>query len=300
MTLNINSKITLTLLFNLLIINNVFSKDAALDACEAAVYQQQYAQAVDIAAQHASQPEFWLCKGRAQAALQQHAQAEASFKQAITLKPQGLDLVSAYMLLGHAQKTANNTPAALASYQQALKFSEQQNMRRYVRIAHNLLGEAYYDNGQYAESLQAFQAGEKLALNDDERADSYVHEALSYHKLQQLDLAIEYQLKGVMMLRKSAAPEQYAEGSLVLAQLFIAKKDYVGAERTYQRLMEYAQENGGSFYEAKTAIHWAEVKRAQGDRAGAETLLAQAETISRKIQDDELTDLLARVRTAKP
>ncbi|MGQ2966190.1 hypothetical protein [Methylophilus sp.] len=283
-----------------MIINNVFARDAGLDACDAAIVSRQYAQAVNIAGQHASQPEFWLCKGRAQAALQQHAEAEASFKQAIALKPQGLDLVSAYMLLGHAQQTTHNTTAALASYQQALVFSEQQNMRRYVRIAHNLIGEAYYGNGQYAESLQAFQAGEKLALNDDERADSYVHEALSYQQLQQLDHAIEYQLKGVMMLRKSAAPEQYAEGSLVLAQLFIAKKDFVGAERTYQRLMEYAQENGGSFYEAKTAIHWAEAKRAQGDTAGAETLLAQAETISRKIQDDELTELLARVRAAKP
>ncbi|MGP1718230.1 MAG: hypothetical protein ACTS9Y_13715 [Methylophilus sp.] len=284
----------------MLILNNVLARDATLDACDAAVYRQQYVQAIKIAEQHANQPEFWLCKGRAQAALTQQAGAEESFKQAIALKPQGLDLVSAYMLLGHAQQASKNTAGALESYQQALKSSEQQNMRRYVRIAHTLIGEAYYGNSQYAEALQAFQSGEKLALNDDERADSYVHEALAYQQLQQFDHAIEYQLKGVMMLRKSAAPEQYAEASLELAKLFVAKKDFVGAERTYQRLMEYAQENGGSFYEAKTAIHWAEVKRAQGDAAGAETLLAQAENISRKIQDDELTDLLAQARAAKP
>ena len=294
------SKIALTVFFNLLILNNVFAMDAALDTCDAAIDGRHFAQAIKIAEQHANQAEFWLCKGRAQYALEQHAGAERSFKQAIALKPQGLDLVSAYMLLGHTQLASKNTTGALESYQQALKFSEQQNMRRYVRIAHNLIGEAYYNNGQYAESLQAFQAGEKLALNDDERADSYVHEAMTYQQLQQLDHAIEYQLKGVMMLRKSATPDQYAEASLVLAKLFIAKNDFVGAERTYQRLMEYAQENGGSFYEAKTAIHWAAIKRTQGDVGGAETLLALADNISKKIQDDELTALLAKARAAKP
>ncbi|HSI45597.1 MAG TPA: hypothetical protein VK950_05425 [Methylophilus sp.] len=293
------SKLALTVLFNLLILNNVLAKDAALDVCDAALHDHQYTQAINIAAQHANQAEFWLCKGRAQSALNQQADAEASFKQAIALKPQGLDLISAYMLLGNTQLALKNIAGALVSYQQALQFSEQQNMRRYVRVAHNLIGEAYFDKGQYAESLQAFQAGEKLAMNDDERADSYVHEALTYQQLQQLDHAIEYQLKGVMMLRKSAEPEQYAEASLVLAKLFVAKKDFVGAERTYLRLMEYAQENGGSFYEAKTAIEWAETKQTQGDTVGAERLLAQAESINQKIHDAELTVLLAKARAAK-
>lgn len=294
------SKITLIILFNLLIINESFASDAALESCDSALQSRQYSQAVSIAEKHPAQAEFWLCKGRAQSALNKSADAELSFKKAIVLKPQGLDLISAYMLLGNVQQESKNTPAALESYQQALKLSEQQNMRRYVRIAHNLIGEALFENGQYSESLQAFQAGEKLALNDDERADSYVHEALTFERMQQLDQAIEYQLKGVMMLQKSAEPQQYAEASLVLAKLFAVKRDYVGAEKTYQRLMEFAQENGGSFYEAKTAILWAEVKREQGDVAGSERLLAQADTIVKQIQDAELTALLARTRAPHP
>lgn len=295
-----NSKITLIILFNLLIINDSFALDAALESCDSALQNRQFSQAVNIAEKYPAQAGFWLCKGRAQSALNQAADAEQSFKKAIGLKPQGLDLISAYMLLGNVQQQSKNTAAALESYQQALKLSEQQNMRRYVRIAHNLIGEALFENAQYTESLQAFQAGEKLALNDDERADSYVHEALTFQQLQQLDQAIEYQLKGVMMLRKSAEPQYYADASLVLARLFIAKKDFVSADKTYQRLMEYTQENGGSFYEAKTAIEWAEAKRLQNDTAGAERLLAQAENISHKIQDPELTAILAKVRAANP
>lgn len=294
------SKITLAVLFNLMIINNSYARDAALESCDAALQNRQYAQAVKIAEQYAAKPEFWLCKGRAQSALNQPDAAEESFKKAITLKPQGLELISGYLLLGNSQLELKNTKAAVESYQQARLLSEQQNMRRYERIAHNLIGEALYENGQYAESLQAFQAGEKLAANDDERADSYVHEAMSYQKLQQPDQAIEYQLKGVMMLRKSGAPEQFAEASLTLAGMFAAKKDYVGAEKTYQRLLEFAHENGGSFYEAKTAILWAEVKREQGDTAGASQLLAQAEPIAQQLQDSELTALLNKARATKP
>lgn len=291
-----NSKLTLTLILNLLIINESMAKYAALEACDSAVQNQQYAQAIQVAEQHASQAEFWLCKGRAQSALAQNAAAQQSFKQAISLKPTGLDLISAYMLLGNAQLEAKTHEAALESYLQALKLSEQQNMRRYARVAHNLIGEAYFEVGQYAESIKSFETGEKLAMNDDERADSYIHEAMVYQQLQQADKAIEYQLKGVMMLRKSGTPDQYAEASLTLGKLFAAKKDYASADKTYQRLMEYAHDNGGEFYEAKTAIYWAESKRAQGDAAGAASLVKQAETMAAKLKDAELDALLLQAK----
>lgn len=290
------SKLTLILLCNVLIYNICQAADLTVEACDAAVSKHQYQAAIALADAHPKQAEFWLCKGRAQSGLQQNAAAEDSFRQAIALKPQGLSLISAHMLLGNAQQQNKDTAGALSSYQQALALSEQQNMRRYIRIAHNLIGETRYEQGDYTASLQAFETGEKLAANDDERADSYVHEAMAYQQLQQLDKAIEYQLKAVMMLRKSGTPDQYAEASLLLGKLFEAKKDYAGADKTYQRLMQYAQENGGSFYEAKTALYWADAKRAQGDAAMAEKLIKQAEGIAAKTPDPELDALLAKAK----
>lgn len=272
------------------------AKDAALEACDQALQQQQYSQAIAMADKHAQQAEFWLCKGRAQSALAQVAEAEASFQQALRLKPTGLELISAYLLLGNAQRERQQYASALNSYQQALASSEQQQMRRYTRIAHTLIGETHVAAGQAEQALQAYAVGEKLAMNDDERADSYLHKAQAYQQLQQLDQAIEYQLKGVLMLRKSGTPDQFAEASLTLGQLFAAKKDYVGAEKTYQRLFDYAHENGGSFYEAKTAIYWADVKRAQGDSAGATQLLSQAKQLAATLKDAELDALLAQAR----
>lgn len=291
-----NFKLTLILTFNLLIINESLAKDAALDACDTAVQKHQYAEAVKLAEQHAKQAEFWLCKGRAQSGLGDNVAAQQSFKQALNLKPDGLDLIAAHMLLGNAQLEAKVHAAALESYQQALKFSEQQNMRRYARVAHNLIGEAYFQMGQYADALKSFEVGEKLAFNDDERADSYLHEARTYQQMQQTEKAIEYQLKGVMMLRKSGTPDQYAEASLTLGQLFADKQDFVGADKTYQRLLAYAHDNGGEFYEAKTAILWAASKRAQGEPAAAQQLLQQASVIAAKLKDPELDALLAKTK----
>jgi len=60
--------------------------------------------------------------------------------------------------------------------------------------------------------------------------------------------------------------------------------------------MEYAHDNGGEFCEAKTAIYWAENKRAQGDAAAANQLTQQAETIAAKLKDAELDELLAKAK----
>lgn len=268
----------------------------AADACQDALDKGQFSLAIQAAESMQAQPNAWLCKGRAQAALQDMAAAQTSFETALTLKPSGLHLISAYMLLGNAQHAQQQHLAAVTSYQQALALSEQQNMQRYAMIAHQLIGETHLSAGLYPEALAAFQAGEKLAMNDNERADSYAHQALAYHHLQQHDQAIAYQLKAVLMQQKAGTPDQYAEASLMLANFFVAQKDYVGADKTYQRLMQFAHDNGGSFYEAKTAIHWADAKRTQGDHATASQLLKQAERIAAQLQDAELNELLMQAR----
>lgn len=287
------SCMTFIILFNLLNIHHLYAAETGVQTCQTALSKRQYVQAIQAAEQASSLPNAWLCKGRAEAAMQKLDAAQLSFEQAIQRKPQGLDLISAYMLLGNVQQARQQTEAALASYQQALELAKAEKMPRYVMVADNLIGEAKYAAGQYAAALEAFQAGEKLAMNDNERADSFEHEAMAYHRLQQLDKAVEYQLKAVLMQQKSGTPDQYAEASLTLGQLFVEQKDFKGADQTYQRLMQFARDNGGSFYEAKTALFWAKAKRAQGDRAAADQLIKQAQALAATLKDAELDEMLA-------
>lgn len=290
------SSLTLIIAFNLLNINHLYAEDVQLEACQAALAKKQWTQAVQAAEKSPNNANAWLCKGRAQTAMQQREAAQQSFEHAITLKPDGLDLISAYLLLGNTQHALKQNEAALATYEQALHLSKQEKIKRYAMVTHNLKGETLLELGQYQPALEAFQAGEKLAMNDNERADSYEHEAQAYQKLQQLDKAVEYQLKAVLMQKKSGEPDQYAEASLTLGELFVAQKDYISADRTYQRLMDYAHDNGGAFYEAKAAIYLAGVRKLNGDPASAAQLIQQAESLAAKLHDAELDALLAKAK----
>lgn len=269
----------------------------AQEACQAALSRGQYSQAVTAAEKAPQLPSAWLCKGRAQTGLAQWSAAQQSYERAITLKASGVELISAYMLLGNVLREQDQPAAAIERYTQAQQLSQQENIKRYVMLNHHLMGEAWFEAKQYQKALEAFQAGEKLAMNDNERADSYAHEATAYHALAQLDKAVEFQLKAVLMQKKSGTPDQYAQASLTLGQYFVDQKDYVGAEKTYLRLLEYAQENGGAYYEANAAIALSSVKHAQGDQAKAEQWWTQAEKIALQLQDADLNKALA---AAKP
>lgn len=292
MTLHKTSKFTLIILFNLLIVNNLYAKDVALEQCESHLQKGDYTQAL-ASVKGAHKVDDLMCQGRAQLALQQPNQAQKSFEQALALKPKDLSLASVHMLLGNALIAQNQLAQAVAQYEQAAKVSEQAHVKRYVMIAHQLKGEAYASQGQHQQALEAYQTSEKLAMNDNERADCYAHLASAYADLKQLDKAIEFQIKSTLMQKKAGTLDQYAEASLLLGQLFHANKDFAGADKTFQRLWQFAKDNGGEYYVAKTNVYWAETKLALGDKAAAEKLLAEAKQLAQSLQANDVLELLS-------
>lgn len=268
----------------------------AVEACQAALSRGQWQAAIQQAESATQVPAAWLCKGRAQAGLAQLAAAQQSYLRAIALKPVGVELISAHMLLGNILVEQQQAQAAIEQYQRAQQLSQQENIQRYVMINHHLIGEAWFALKDYAKALEAFQAGEKLAMNDNERADSFAHLATAYHALGELDKAIAFQLKAVLMQKKAGTPDQYAYASLTLGDYFLQQKDYVGAEKTVLRLLEYAQENGGAFFEGLSAVALSNIKRAQGDIATADDWLKRAEQIANSVKDPELNAALAKAR----
>ncbi len=273
-----------------------FAAPTAVEACQTALSRGQYAEAIKQAELASQSPSAWLCKGRAQAGLAQLAAATQSYERALKLNPVGVERISAHMLLGNVLREQQQAEAAISQYQTAQQLSQQDNIKRYVMINHHLIGEAWFELSQYAKALEAFQAGEKLAMNDNERADSYAHVASAYFALTQLDKAVEFQLKAVLMQKKAGTPDQYANASLTLGEYFLAQKDYIGAEKTVTRLLEYAQENGGAFYEGLSAIALSNIKRAQGDLSQATVWFQQAEKIANTLNDPELNAALSKAK----
>jgi tetratricopeptide (TPR) repeat protein len=151
-----------------------------------------------------------------------------------------------------------------------------------------MLGETFALSGDLNQALAHYQTGAKLAMNDNERADSYERLASAYQALAQYDQAIEYQLKAVVMQKMAGDLDQYANASLVLGKIYITAKDYVGAERTLNKLLQFCKDNGGAYYEAKTDIYLAQSKAGSGNIEAARMHLSDASTIAKNIHANDL------------
>ncbi|MDX1914057.1 MAG: hypothetical protein SFU55_00605 [Methylophilus sp.] len=295
-TLNIFFKVLFLISFNL------YAKDFSgqISACNQALDQANAARAVNLAdavlAQDAQHIEALLCKGRAFEALGKNDDAEKTLMLSVQHAKSGFETVIASLVLGNFYKNHDNLAFALTYYQKSLQASQQENNQKFIRIGLNLIGETYYQQKEYQAALKSYEEGAKLALNDNERADSYERLATAYQSMRMLDKAIEYQLKGTLMQKKAGTLDQYAEASLVLGQLFTENKDYPSAEKTYERLLQFSKDNGGDYYAAKTEIYLAQTKLAQGDQATANTLLQEASVIADKIQANDLNVLIQNIK----
>lgn len=270
--------------------------DPQIIACNSALNHQQYEAAIAKAnvaiKQNNLAAQGMMCKGRALLALGKTVEAKAEFTLANKKASNDFDKTVANLLLGNLEKQQQHYPEAIKLYEASLAFAQKDDNRNFTRVSYNLLGETYGLLANHVTSLKYLEEGEKLAMNDNERADSYERIAASHQAQQQFDEAIAYQIKGITMQRKAGTLDQYAEANLTLGQLYTQNKDFANAEATYAKLIQFSQENGGAYYEAKTNIYLAQAKLAQGDGTSANRLFEQAKTIADKIQATDLTALI--------
>lgn len=283
------------ILFNLSV--NAAEVDPQIIACNAALNRQQYDAAISKANVAIKQKELAaqgkMCKGRALLAMGKKEEAKAEFASADQTASNDFDKTVSNLLLGNMEKDQQHYAEAIKLYETSLAFAKKDDNRNFTRVSYNLIGETYGLLNDHVTALKYLEEGEQLAMNDNERADSYERIAASYQAQQQFDQAIAYQIRGIAMQRKAGTLDQYAEANLTLGQLHTQNKDYAKAESTYAKLLQFSQENGGAYYEAKTLIFLAQTKQAQGDNVAANQHFAEAETIAKKIQASDLSEMIA-------
>jgi tetratricopeptide (TPR) repeat protein len=111
---------------------------------------------------------------------------------------------------------------------------------------------------------------------------------------EQHDKALEYQLKAYFMHDKSGKPDQYAHSSIELGRYYAAAKDYKGAENTLNKIIKFANEQGGYYYEAQGYYVLAQVKAAAGDMQSANNLIEKAREIAKSTKDEDLDEEITR------
>lgn len=240
-----------------------------------------------------------LCKGRALGGIGKLDEGISTVKAAEKLSTSPFEHMVALTLLGNLQNNAKQYPDAMASYKQSLTIAEANANTQFQRINNNLLGEVSVENNQTQVGLNYYLAGKKFVANDNERADNYQRIASTYSLLKQHDLAIENQVRALLMQKQSGTLDEYANTSLELGRTYTAAGDYANAERTYNKLIEFAKENGGAYYEAKATFYSGLAKLASGDNTAAKIRFSDASKIAKTVGDTELINAIDNATTHK-
>lgn len=228
------------------------------------------------------------CNGRALGAQGKYTEAVSALEASAANTADGFEQIIAYLFLGNLHKDNNKNTEAIAAYEKSINICTLKKNDKYKRISLNLMGEAQEQNKDLNAALSSNLAGLKLAMNDNERADSLERVAANYKALSQFDLAIEHQLKAVNMQKKAGTLDQFANASLALGDIYLAAKDYASAEKTFVNLAKFSSDQGGAYFEAKSNLGLARTKLASGDAAAANLYVEKAKKIAKDSKDNAL------------
>lgn len=282
-------KSTLTILPILLFINNVYAVSDDAHKCNNAYSEGDYKTA-EQAAQSAlkanpTDREALICQGRVASDLGNLDAALTAFQSADKLSNHPLDKAVISLITGHAYLSAKQYEKASASYQQALGQAVAARHQPMARSSHLGLANVQFESKQYHAALNTYMTAQKLDANDNDRGQSYEKIAETYHMLEQHDLALEYQIKAYFMHEKAGTMDQFAHTSIELGRYYLAVKNYARAEFTLNKIIKFARENGGAYYEAKGLAVLAQTKAASGDVEAAKTFVAQAKSAAKATHD---------------
>lgn len=294
--MNKTSNITLIISFILLNLISISSiadtSESQVTNCNSALEKGDYAAASTTAEtilkNEPTHRGGLLCQGRALGSLGKYNEALTALNKAFAQSKAGLEQIFTTIFIGNLHHKNQQIPEAIASYEKSLNLSTTDKNDKFVRINHNFIGNMHTQKKDFNAALTSYTAGSKLSMNDNERAESYEYLAATYRALAQHDLAVEYQLKATMMQEKAGTLDDYANASYMLGQTYYEAKEYNAAERTFNKLLKFSKENGGTYYEAKSNYGLAKVNTAKGEKDLAKSFYAEALKTAKALQEKEL------------
>lgn len=285
-------KSTLILISIQLIFNTVYAENLSANECNKLLTNGDSSGALRYAnkmlSKNSADREAMLCQGRAYYANGDYQAAVKAFELAEKNTKDGLDIAVAMFMQANAYKGMQQKDMALANYQRALKQAQSIGNSGLQRLAYKAIGDIAIDDQQFSAALDWYLLAFKLAANDNERGESAENVALAYHELNQHGLALEFQIKAYLLHGRVGTLDQYANSSIVLGSYYAADKNYGAAEKTLTKIITFAKEQGGIYYEAKATYVLALVKVAAGDKKAAQDLLVQALSLAKSANDKAL------------
>jgi tetratricopeptide (TPR) repeat protein len=231
-----------------------------------------------------------ICKGRLLGAKGSYDEALILLKQAEALSNEPSEHIIGLILIGNIYKAQQKNSDALASYENSLNIAKSEKNEKYIRADYDFIGDVHRQSNDLNAALASYQSGAKLAMNDNERAESFELLASTFKALGQYEDAIAYQVKTIQMQKISGTLDQFADSTLALGQIYMAAKDYLNADKSLTKFAQFAKENGGAYYEAKAKLYLAQCRAESGDAASAKVLLAYASSLATSINAKDLAN----------
>jgi len=287
-------QVTLSSIVMTLFFNNVYAISSEATACKQAFDKGNATLALEQASKalnsNKNDTDALICQGRTLAAKGDLTSALASFKRADAQPTSAFDKTISTLLVGNTYATLKQYDEAIGSYQQTLLKAKEAGNAAFERLGHNAIAEVYVEKNQLAQALAEYMLGNKLAANDNERAESFEKIALTYHNMNQNDLALEYQVKAYLMNETAGTLDQYAHSSIELGRYYAIEKKYASAENVLNKIIKFAKEQGGAYFEAQGSYVLAKVKAANGDVSAAKLLVEHAKIIAKNTNDKLLDE----------
>ena len=84
--------------------------------------------------------------------------------------------------------------------------------------------------------------------------------------------------------------DQYSHSSIELGRYYAIEKKYTSAENVLNKIIKFAKEQGGAYFEAQGSYILAKVKVATGDIPTAKALVEHAKMIAKTTSDKALDE----------
>lgn len=251
----------------------------ALQNCQQALDAGDFAAAAQTSATQKSFDGF-MCVGRAQQALGDHAGASANFIKAEQLADGKYGSVLAITFQARAALAAGHTDEALAQYNRSLKLAHE--IKLWQGEWSNLveIGEIYQGRNDLKTALEKYKESYPYASNDNERSESNQRIAAVYHEQKDYDHAIEYQLKSVLLEASSGDANQYLNARLQLAIYAMNGKDYKISNKELTDIIKVSKEVGSLYWEGRATLYQSRLEKLQGHVEQSRNLLEAADKLA--------------------
>ena len=226
--------------------------------------------------------------------LRRFADAVISLKSVDQLSILPNDHMMALAMLGNAYKGNNQFNEAIGAYELSLNIAITLKNTSFQRITHGLIGDVQSNTKQFDEAVTSYQAAIKLSLNDNERADAFEHLASIFSQQQKYNLAIEYQLKATLAYTHYGDLDSQANSGLELGRIYMEAGEYEQAEKSINKILKLASDNGGPYWEAKSNLLMARLRLSE--HQNPQIYIDASLRINKELNDASLKDDIAAVQ----